>query len=83
MTNGRSSAPEHDGREYDLNERTVAFGEAVIRFAKKAELNAVTSPLVNQLVRAAAGIGANYDEADEAPQERLSLPNQRLQERGS
>src|SRR5688500_4779220 len=51
--------------EYDLEERTARFGEAVIGFAKKVPLNDVTRPLVSQLVRAATSIGANYAEADD------------------
>jgi four helix bundle protein len=53
-------------RPYDLAERTAKFGEAVIRFAKTVKLNAVTAPLVRQLVRSATSVGANYCEADEA-----------------
>ena len=53
-------------REFDLEERTAAFGEAVIRFAKTVPVNPVTSPLIAQLVRAATSIGANYCEADDS-----------------
>ena len=51
--------------DFDLEERTARFGEAVIGFAKKVPLNDVTRPLVSQLVRAATSIGANYAEADD------------------
>ncbi len=51
-------------KEYDLEERTARFGEAVIRFAKDVPKTAVNSPLIRQLVRAATSIGANYCEAD-------------------
>jgi len=54
-------------REFDLDERTAVFGEAVIGFVRKVKLDAVTSPLVTQVVRASTSVGANYDEADEAP----------------
>ena len=53
--------------EYDLDERTAVFGEVVIEFVRRIKLDAVTSPLVTQVVRASTSIGANYDEADEAP----------------
>ena len=53
-------------REFDLEERTALFGEAVIEFAKRVQLNPITSPLIPQLVGAATGIGANYCEADDA-----------------
>lgn len=49
---------------YDLEERTAEFGEAVIDFAKTLPRNAVTLPLISQLVRAGTSVGANYMEAD-------------------
>src|ERR1039458_7220239 len=52
--------------EYDLEERTGAFGEAVISFAKNLPLNPVMSPLISQIVRSGTSIGANYCEADDA-----------------
>lgn len=53
-------------RAYDLEERTAAFGEAVIAFAKKLPHDVVANPLISQLVRAATSIGANYCEASGA-----------------
>lgn len=53
-------------REYNLVERTAAFGEAVIRFSRTIHRDAVTMPLISQLVRSSTSIGANYVEADEA-----------------
>ncbi len=53
-------------RNYDLEERTAVFGEAVIEFAKKIPRNPVTLSLISQLVRAATSVGANYCEADNA-----------------
>jgi len=58
-----------DGRPphvFDLEERTAAFGEAVIDFVKKVPRNAVTNRLVDQLVGAGTSVGANYCEADDA-----------------
>ena len=52
--------------EFDLEERTAVFGEAVIRFAKTIPKNPVTTPLISQLVRAGTSVGANYYEADDA-----------------
>lgn len=52
--------------KFDLEERSARFGEAVIRFAKRVSLNAVTQPLVSQLVRSGTSIGANYGEANDA-----------------
>ena len=57
---------ERDDRRYDLGERTAVFGEAVIRCVKAFRRDAVTSPLIKQVVRSATSVGANYDEADEA-----------------
>jgi four helix bundle protein len=54
------------GARFDLEERTASFGEAVIRFTKTIRETAVTRPLLNQLVRAAISIGANYCEANDA-----------------
>ncbi len=54
------------GRQFDLEERTASFGEAVVRFAGTIHETAVTRPLVSQLVRAATSVGANYCEANDA-----------------
>src|SRR5690349_1666270 len=51
---------------YDLEERTVRFGEAIIQFAKRIAVNPVTEGLIPQLVNAGTSIGANYCEADDA-----------------
>ena len=51
---------------FDLAERTARFGESVIVFCLDIERNAVTKPIISQLVRSATSIGANYGEADEA-----------------
>ena len=67
MTNENSEGADSDptqGRTYDLEERTAAFGERVFDFALAVERNPVTSPLISQLVSAATSIGANYCEAD-------------------
>ena len=53
-------------KKYDLEERTAKFGECVINSAKKVPKNAVTLPVISQLIRAGTSIGANYCEADEA-----------------
>ena len=55
-----------DGREYNLAERTARFGEAVIRFARQIRADAVSRPLIVQLVRSATSVGANFCEADES-----------------
>jgi four helix bundle protein len=50
----------------DLGERTVRFGECIIRFAKRIPHNAVNNRLIDQLVGAGTSVGANYCEADDA-----------------
>jgi four helix bundle protein len=53
-------------RVFDLEERTAAFGEAVIALAKTVPVNTVTRPLISQLVRAGTSVGTNYCEADDS-----------------
>ena len=55
-----------DKGDFDLAERTAKFGEAVIRFCTPIRRNAITSPIISQLVRAGTSVGSNYCEADEA-----------------
>lgn len=52
--------------KYDLEERTAKFGEYIIRFCRTLNKNAISSPLISQLVRSATSIGANYMEANSA-----------------
>lgn len=51
---------------YDLEERTAVFGEKVITFCQALPADAVSRPLISQLIRSGTGIGANYCEADDA-----------------
>ena len=53
-------------RTFDLVERTAVFGESVIRFSRTVKRDAVTMPLISQVVRSATSVGANYVEADES-----------------
>ena len=55
---------------YDLEDRTAAFGEAVIAFARGLPETPLVRPLMSQLVRAGTSVGANYCEADEAESKR-------------
>jgi four helix bundle protein len=52
--------------EFDLEERTARFGEAVIDYCLTVPETSVSRPLITQLVRAATSVGANYAEADNA-----------------
>lgn len=60
MTNEKSK------KEFDLEERTAKFGEAIIMFLKVIQKNEITRPLIGQLVHSGTSIGANYMEADGA-----------------
>lgn len=53
-------------KTYDLIERSAKFGEAMISFVYSLPKSSVNQPLVNQVIRSATSIGANYMEADEA-----------------
>lgn len=51
-------------KKFDLEDRTATFGENIIIFAKSCPQNAITKPLLNQIVRSATSVGANYMEAN-------------------
>lgn len=53
-------------KKYDLEERTATFGEEAIMFCKRITKNAITNPIISQLIRSATSIGANYMEANGA-----------------
>lgn len=53
-------------KAYDLEERTAILGEKVIILCKKIKNNNLTNPIINQLVRSATSVGANYMEANGA-----------------
>jgi four helix bundle protein len=61
-----TEATHAEGRKYDLAERTAAFGERVIQFARSLPQDSITKPLIAQIVRSGTSIGANYCEADDA-----------------
>jgi len=51
---------------YDLEERTAVFGENIIEFIKTIKRGEINRPLLNQIVRSATSVGANYMEANQA-----------------
>ncbi len=56
-----------EGRKrFDLEERTAKFGENIITLCKGIGENAVTRPIISQLVRSTTSIGANYAESQSA-----------------
>jgi len=52
--------------DYDLEERTAKFSEAVIDFVRTLKQNSVNLPLISQVIKSATSIGANYCEANNA-----------------
>lgn len=51
-------------REYDLEERIIKFVGQLITFAKTIKQDNVNKDIINQLIRSATSIGANYCEAN-------------------
>jgi len=49
---------------YDLEERTAKFGENIIILCKKIGINDYNKSIINQVIRSATSIGANYMEAN-------------------
>lgn len=50
--------------KYDLAERTSKFGADIIIFVKSIKETNINRSIINQLVRSATSVGANYMEAD-------------------
>jgi four helix bundle protein len=48
---------------YDLEKRTIKFGENIIKFAKTLPKNIITVSIIIQLVKSGTNIRANYCEA--------------------
>lgn len=55
-----------DSNKYNLEERTARFGENVIEFCRTITQDAITKPIISQLIRSATSVGANYMEANAA-----------------
>lgn len=49
-----------------LEQRTIAFSVAVVKYCRPYAKDQALSPLINQLIRCATSIGANYAEANNA-----------------
>lgn len=56
--------------KYNLEERTVKFGKDVLKLCRSAKKNELSAPVINQLVRCATSVGANYFEANGASSKR-------------
>ena len=53
-------------KNYDLEERTALFGEAIVKFSQKISKTPTTIPLISQVVRSGTSVGSNYLEADDS-----------------
>jgi four helix bundle protein len=51
---------------YDLEERTARFGEEIIGLCKSIRIDTINRSIINQLIRSATSMGANYMEANGA-----------------
>lgn len=51
---------------FDLEERTACLGEEIVMLCRRAPKDDITKPLINQLIRSATSVGANYMEANGA-----------------
>ncbi len=57
-------------KNYDLEERTAIFGEAILDFANDIPDTIANRILKSQLIRSGTSVGANYMEADGASTKR-------------
>lgn len=51
---------------FNLEERTAVFGEKIISFCMSLKIYEISKPIINQLIRSATSVGANYMEANGA-----------------
>jgi four helix bundle protein len=51
---------------FSLGDRTILFSKRILKFCKSESPTLITRPLLNQLIRSATAIGANYAEANNA-----------------
>lgn len=58
--------PTPKDNKYDLEERTAKFGENIIKFCRIVKQDAITKPIISQLIGSSTSIGANYMEANAA-----------------
>lgn len=55
-----------NSKQYDLEERTLQFAKSALVFCKGLPKTLICEEIGKQLIRAAASVGANYIEANEA-----------------
>lgn len=51
---------------FDLEDRTLEFAKRIIRLCKELPNNTVNFKLIDQIIRSAGSIGANYREANDS-----------------
>lgn len=51
---------------YDLEERTLNFSKRILKMAQSLPKNEINNIFINQCVRSATSIGANYREANDS-----------------
>jgi four helix bundle protein len=66
MTHPNAATAQAIHTVYDLEERTLAFAKQVIGLCKALPNNTVNFKLIDQLVRSAGSVGANYREGNDA-----------------
>lgn len=55
-----------NSKPYNLEDRTLQFAKEIIHLCKQLQNNTINFKLIDQIVRSAASIGANYREANDA-----------------
>ncbi len=61
MTNNQVLKP-----KFDLEDRTLSFAKKIIKLCQGLPNNTVNFKLIDQIIRSAGSIGANYREANDA-----------------
>ncbi|MDM7998666.1 MAG: four helix bundle protein [Dehalococcoidia bacterium] len=59
-------AKSKDPKQYNLEERTLAFAKRAVRFCRVLPKTAVDAEIGKQLMRSCTSVGANYIEANES-----------------
>ena len=57
---------EGQSREYDLEERTLAFAKRALKFCRALPKSMIDAEIGKQLMRSCSSVGANYIEANES-----------------
>ena len=55
-----------NAKQHDLEERTLKFAKAVIKFVKSLPRTIANIEIIKQLVRSSGSVGANYIEVNES-----------------